>query len=784
MSFMLVFDILRWIRTRLSILRFPTLLLILLLALSAGVVGLPTIFEGLLDVSTSDVWYMSWFAFLTAYVAMITSRLIRMFALERFGENLAPAHRELRLRDFLLWGLPAVPLVLEVASRPHALTAEDPPESLARLFSALVLGPLAAFATVWLAALLQHFLGDELTPEEDAAFQAGKMNYLLLSHAHWIFRDARKVKITPLPSLLPGRFHSRRTPGYWYTPSTGGPSSFREGHAVAAGLLLATLAVYLGGFFSINHALLWIYAAMLVGTLVILGACWGLIAAQPGARRFVVILLVALPIGIFVVTVILLRQVASRPPADIPIPPLAAVLLLLMVLGLGFSGLGFLLDASRIPVLGAFLVLSLAMNLAVPGEHFLPSLSKDDAEQAREASNLNCASCPAAESPDVAQQPASGQPPVFIAVSAAGGGIQAAAWTAKVLVELSRDAKIGPQFSSHLGLISSVSGGSVGTLFFVDSYSNGELAKTGVIEKAEASSLEYVGWGMVYPDFWRALCPICTSIFVDVSGEPTLDRAWTLESSWKFRLNHPGVRMRTWQSAGHIPAVILNATVAEEGLPLLLGPTDDALAIQDQDIYTLDSFFGKCDLYVQTATRLSATFPYISPMARLRPGECSGAKPYHVADGGYFNNNGVFGMLRWLRTKFLCKAPPPQGQKLILIQIRSFADDPPAPGPLFNALEQTIGPPLILNNVRGKGHDLTDATAIADFIALASSKGIEVTPLKFIFPALPDGGKPPLSWHLTSRDKEIVKNSWNDTQVQQNLCLLRNALSPAPACNH
>ena len=51
-------------------------------------------------------------------------------------------------------------------------------------------------------------------------------------------------------------------------------------------------------------------------------------------------------------------------------------------------------------------------------------------------------------------------------VTAAGGGIQAAAWTAQVLTGL--DEIYGKEFSDSIGVVSSVSGGSVGAMFFLD----------------------------------------------------------------------------------------------------------------------------------------------------------------------------------------------------------------------------------------------------------------------------------------------------------------------------
>ncbi|NCR41953.1 MAG: hypothetical protein GPJ21_20255 [Microcystis aeruginosa W13-11] len=53
-------------------------------------------------------------------------------------------------------------------------------------------------------------------------------------------------------------------------------------------------------------------------------------------------------------------------------------------------------------------------------------------------------------------------------VAASGGGIQAAGWTVQVLNGLQEE--LGYSFTQAIGLINSVSGGYVGTMFFLDQF--------------------------------------------------------------------------------------------------------------------------------------------------------------------------------------------------------------------------------------------------------------------------------------------------------------------------
>ena len=64
---------------------------------------------------------------------------------------------------------------------------------------------------------------------------------------------------------------------------------------------------------------------------------------------------------------------------------------------------------------------------------------------------------------------------LLVVVTAAGGGIQAAAWTAQVLAGLDRI--YGPDFTRSVGLVSGVSGGSVGTMYYM---AGGDWTATGL----------------------------------------------------------------------------------------------------------------------------------------------------------------------------------------------------------------------------------------------------------------------------------------------------------------
>src|SRR5262249_25981667 len=130
------------------------------------------------------------------------------------------------------------------------------------------------------------------------------------------------------------------------------------------------------------------------------------------------------------------------------------LLLLLAILTWAFAGVAFFLDALRLPVLTTTLALSFASGLAATDHQFtiVPGsahrvVSGTDAIAAWE--NLHGRDAP------------------LVVVARAGGGIRAAAWTTRVLTGL---AGMCDRFAPSLMLVSSVSGGSVGSMFVVGSY--------------------------------------------------------------------------------------------------------------------------------------------------------------------------------------------------------------------------------------------------------------------------------------------------------------------------
>jgi hypothetical protein len=91
----------------------------------------------------------------------------------------------------------------------------------------------------------------------------------------------------------------------------------------------------------------------------------------------------------------------------------------------------------------------------------------------------------------------------LVVVTASGGGIHASGWTTQVLAGLQE--MLGEDFTQSIGLISSVSGGSVGSMFFLAYCEENGCIKqenlTQVVQDSVKDGLGSLGWGLVYQDF-------------------------------------------------------------------------------------------------------------------------------------------------------------------------------------------------------------------------------------------------------------------------------------------
>jgi hypothetical protein len=327
-----------------------------------------------------------------------------------------------------------------------------------------------------------------------------------------------------------------------------------------------------------------------------------------------------------------------------------------------------------------------------------------------------------------------------VLVTAAGGGIHLAAWTAKVLTELSKL----PGFAERVRLVSSVSGGSVGSLYWLQTRFEGKARPEDVMKAATRSSLDSVAWGLLYADFIRLLLPILPDSF---------DRGWALERAWERDWNFPP-DLSEWRKkvrTGEMPAVLFNTTVVQTGERITIPTTDLDPIHPDVDVRrTFYEIHPNLDLSPLTAARLSATFPFVSPAARADRGEI-----VHFVDGGYFDNFGTASLTQWLRD-----AVPVKDSRVKRILVVNITGCKPSPKPRCNPpiwSFQFHAPLEALLNVRNASQRTRrDIEQKLITEAMLKSRGVEVEFVDFANPTT----DAPLSWHLLPPEIREIDDVW------------------------
>ncbi len=320
--------------------------------------------------------------------------------------------------------------------------------------------------------------------------------------------------------------------------------------------------------------------------------------------------------------------------------------------------------------------------------------------------------------------PGPGGKSTMVVVTASGGGIQASAWTAKVLANMDEQC---PAFTESIGLISGVSGGSVGAMYYMghrgfrvnpEKYPDAKedrlksmlrlspTARSKIESAASASSLEAIGWGLAFPDMAKHI-PLISKLMRQ--GD---DRGLALETQWWSRMantSNDSVAMRDLRmrdliqdtNKGYIPPVIFNSTTVETGQRMMIASFDtSAPSTPNFETYTqpIDFFEFYEPLFinprvinprVSTAVRLSASFAYATPVAMpILPKSLLADLPanditsrrgnYHLCDGGYSDNTGLVAAIRVITEMlddYASTGTKPPFDQIMFVRIEAFPEN-------------------------------------------------------------------------------------------------------------
>jgi hypothetical protein len=228
-------------------------------------------------------------------------------------------------------------------------------------------------------------------------------------------------------------------------------------------------------------------------------------------------------------------------------------------------------------------------------------------------------------------KPAAPPYPVFI-VTAEGGGIRAAYWTANVLAAL-HDAN--PKFADHVLALSGVSGGSMGTSVYAALAAGGDTAPACKKDGRVQACAQAIGGADLLSAPLAAM--LLSEPFNRITARiPGADRAaaldHALEHAWLATMGDDRFTASFDGFAARRMLVLPNATSADTAQRVVITPL--AAKKEFADALTLD---GRAFSF-STATLLSARFPGLSPAGVYTPRD---GEPLRIVDGGFADNSGT-----------------------------------------------------------------------------------------------------------------------------------------------
>ncbi len=365
-----------------------------------------------------------------------------------------------------------------------------------------------------------------------------------------------------------------------------------------------------------------------------------------------------------------------------------------------------------------------------------------------------------------------GKLPKIIFVNTSGGGSKAMMWTYRALAYA--DSATDGNILNKTFLITGASGGMIGAAYLREIYLQNKNTDNNIYDEQFINNLSK-----------DILNPIVFSMFLrdwffnfqkfKYSGNKYYkDRAYLFEKSLNENTNNvfdkPLSYYKDLEKQAEIPLIILAPTIVNMGKKLLISPQGisymvnyykEASNIEFKKFY---KDYNPDSLRFSTALRMNATFPYISPVITL-PG-----KPrLNIMDAAISDNYGLSTSLQFLYAFKSWINKNTSG--IIFIEVTEESKNISVNNSIFDEFA------LPLSNIYDNlfSNQNFNNQNLIHFTQTALDKDID-----FVYFNLDEGNAPiSLSWHLTKQEKNIVKNSVNSTEYQEELERLKKLLEQA-----
>ncbi|MBP8823169.1 MAG: patatin-like phospholipase family protein [Flavobacteriales bacterium] len=370
------------------------------------------------------------------------------------------------------------------------------------------------------------------------------------------------------------------------------------------------------------------------------------------------------------------------------------------------------------------------------------------------------------------------KPPLVI-INTSGGGSRAMLWTFRCLQVA--DSLLGGQLMERTALLTGSSGGLIGATYYRQlawGAKNG-----GAMDPGDPHHLDRMAADILNPVMFSL---VTNDMFIRYRKVHDGDRSYTMDRGYTFESRLNGltdgllnIRLKDMAEAerrAETPLLVITPTILNDGRRLLIsaqpvaylsnirpqGPVHATVEPESIEFQALFKDQDAANLKLSSALRMSATFPYITPVVTL-PSE----PKMRVMDAGVRDNYGYRTTLAYLHTYRHWLAE--HVGRVVIIQMRDKQQQLKVRSvgqSLLGRLFQPVGS-VYGNFIRAQDQDF-------DFALKAADAWMPV-PLDVINLQLwlDKDAQVSLSWHLTALEKRLVLSMINTPSNQRSLGQLR-----------
>ncbi len=272
--------------------------------------------------------------------------------------------------------------------------------------------------------------------------------------------------------------------------------------------------------------------------------------------------------------------------------------------------------------------------------------------------------------------------PHLVLLAVSGGAYRAGFWVGSVLDALDADARLAG-LTDNIRMVTGASGGMVGASYHVAlRHRHPEAAGRPKVVDAMLADTGGDSLTRVVRQLLRRDLPF---LFWPLVRHQRHDRGIELERHWAT-IDLPFQELAKGEGEGRLPSLVITPTLVETGRPLYVsnlrlgwlagypesdqGPRD---WFRRQGLEFFGLFPGADRFNVQTAVRMNAAFPFVSPAVKL-PTDPT----LRVVDAGYLDNYGLGTAASWLHHHREWIVRNTTGVTVLVM--RAFAETPPPAG--------------------------------------------------------------------------------------------------------